>query len=139
MKRKLSLPLIILIAAMALAVIPACTMSAEGSIKTITKPYITQYDCIEAHIGKEDLLKRHDFITITLLDDKELEVSFKQKGRQKRSYTFPYTYNDKTHELSGEAGILGYKFKEKVVLKNGEFTISKALGKQQLFMKFRAK
>lgn len=83
------------------------------------------------------MLAKHDFIYITLLDDKELEVSFKAKGGNKHSFKFPYEFNQETRELSGEAGILGYKFKEKVSIENGGFTISKALGPKQLIMKFK--
>lgn len=137
MKKKQVLIALICIALCVVSLLPACSMSAEGSIKSLTKPYIAQYKCIEATLGEEDLLAKHDFIYITLLDDEELEVSFKLKGGSKHNFRFPYEFNEDTRELSGEAGILGYKFKERVKVENGEFTISKALGKRQLVMKFQ--
>lgn len=137
MKKNILISIIFSVAALVLLILPACSMTAEGSLKTITKPYIAQYRCIEARLGEENLLDDYEDITITLLDREELEVSFKPKGKEKHSFQVPYTFDPKTHELSGEAGILGYRLKEKVIIENGSFTISKALGKKQLVMKFQ--
>ncbi len=117
--------------------LPACAMASDGSIKSITKPYIAQYRCIEARLGGDDLLDEYDFITITFLDGRELEVSFKPENGEKHSFRCPYTVDPRTHEISSEAGILGYKFKEKVIIENGGFVISKPLGDRQLVMKFQ--
>ena len=73
MKKKLIL--IALIFVMALTVLSACDIDANGSIKSITKPYITEYECIEGYLGGENLLDSYEFITITLVDDKEMQVS----------------------------------------------------------------
>lgn len=137
MKKKIFLLTFLCLTLLSVFLLPACSMTAEGSIKTITKPYIAQYRCIEAKLGEDDLLTDYDEITITLLDQKEMEVSFKPKNKEKHSFRAPYSFDPKTHELSGEAGILGYKFKEKVVVENGAFTISKPIGKKQLVMKFQ--
>lgn len=137
MRNKFKIIALICLTILSLSLLPACSMDMDGSIKSITKPYIAQYKCVEARLGKDDLLEKHDFIYITLLDGKELEVSFKPKNGEKHSFKCPYSFNPKTRELSGEAGILGFQFKEKVIVENGEFTISKPLGGRQLVMKFQ--
>lgn len=140
MKRNLFrlFPLLCLVALL-LGLLPACEMTADGSIKSITKPYIAQYECVEARLGETDLLEQYEFISVTLLDNETLEVSYKPKEGQKQAFRTPYHFDPKTRELSGEAGILGHKLKEKVIIENGEFIINKTLGKQQLYLKFQLK
>lgn len=135
MKRKL----IALLAIVALCVLmlPACTASAEGSIKTITKPYIAQYECVKAKCGDTDLLENFDYVRIILADDEELEVVVKPKGEEKQITKGTYALNPETRELTGEIGILGYKYREKVIVKNGRFTISKNIGGKEFYAEFK--
>ena len=63
MKRKFTL--FILTLALTLAVLPACesnvNFQTQGSIKTITRPYIAQYECTEARYGEIDLLENYEY------------------------------------------------------------------------------
>lgn len=116
--------------------LPACDMKAEGSIKSITKPYIAQYECTEARFGNINILEQYEFIKIIILDKDQLEVNIKPKNGEKKSARCAYTLDPETRTLSAEVGILGYKFKESVVVKNGQFTISKIIGSKEFFVKF---
>ena len=113
-------------------------MKNAGPLKSITHPYIAQYECVEATIGGEDLLKKFDYIKITLLDKDNLELNYKQKKGENKSIKSKYNLDVKTRTLSAEIGILGYTFKQSTVVEKGKFTISKSLGGKQLIMKFRA-
>lgn len=137
MKKKLSLLIFVLCAVLLL--LPACDMEEKGSIKAITKPYIAEYECVEAKLGTEDLLKRYDYIYITLANATEMEVSFKPKNGKRSTFKGSYSVDPKTRELTGETGIWGLKFKESVTVKNGEFTIEKNICYQPLYMKFKVK
>lgn len=122
-----------------LIVLPACGIDMNGSVKALTSPYIAEYECVEARLGEKNFLEKYDFIKITLLDKEQLEVSFKPKNGEKRVFRGAYSVDEKTRELSGEIGILGFKHKEKVTVKNGEFLIKKNIGSRPLIMKFSIK
>lgn len=131
--------LITFIAAM-LAIFPACsTDDASGSLKTITNPYIAQYECVEAKLGTQDLLENFEYIRITFLDKSELEVSYKSKNGDRKATKGAYKVDPETRELSGEIGFLGYKFKETTKIENGQFTIKGTVFYMPLVMKFAMK
>ncbi len=131
---------------MVLLLLPACSggqasgaSDKSGSLKSITKPYIGEYECVEARLGNTDLLEKYEFITISLLDDKKLEVSFKPKNGNKKSFEGAYEVDPDTREFSGEIGILGVKFREKTKIENGKFTLTKLIFKMPLIMNFKMK
>lgn len=111
----------------------------SSSVKALTAPYVAEYECVEARLGETDLLEKYDYIKITLLDKEQFEVSFKPKNGEKRAFKGPYSVDDKTREMTGEVGILGFKYREKVTVENGGFVISKNIGGRQLVMKFSVK
>ncbi len=102
-------------------------------------PYIAQYECTEARFGNEDLFEKFEFIEINLINQEKLELIYKLKNGDKKVIKAPYNLNKSTRELSAEIGILGHKFKQTAIVKNGKFTISKTIGKKQLVMKFKMK
>ena len=53
----------------------------------------------------------------------ELEVIYKLKIGDRKIISSPYEFNPETHELSADIGILGYKFKQTVIIKNGRFIL----------------
>lgn len=129
-----------------LMLLPACSAEQAnaagdkgGSLKSITKPYIGEYECSSARFGETDLLEKYDFITISLLDDTKMEVSFKPKGGKKKSFEGEYDVNAETREFTGEVGILGVKFKESTKIENGKFTITKLIFSMPLIMNFKMK
>ncbi len=131
---------------MVLLLLPACSgeqasgaSDKSGSLKSITKPYIGEYECVEARLGNTDLLEKYEFITISLLDDKKLEVSFKPKNGSKKSFEGAYEVDPDTREFSGEIGILGVKFREKTKIENGKFTLTKLIFRMPLIMNFKMK
>lgn len=123
----------------AVLLFPACGMDMKSSIKTITMPYIAEYECVEARLGSEDLLEKYEYFYITLLNKEELEISFKEKDGKRTLVKGTYTIDPKTRELTGETGVLGFRFKESVIVKNGEFVIEKNLGPFPLYMKFKVR
>ena len=121
-----------------LTILSACDIKNAGSLKSLTNPYIAQYECIEATLGNEDMLNKFDYVKITLVDKENLELNYKQKNGPDKIIKSKYTFDTKTHELTAEIGILGYKFKQSTVVEKGKFTISKSIAGKQLIMKFKA-
>lgn len=128
--------ILVFIAVAACLCMCAFQVDMNSSVKSLTKPYITTYECTYARLGKQDLLEKYDYLKITLLDDKELEVSFKRNKGKKHIYTAPYTYDDETGELKAEIGILGFKFRQATKIENGKFNISMPILGKQLSMVF---
>ncbi len=138
MKRKYYL--LLLLFATACVFLCAFTFDKDSSLKDLTHPYINTYECTAARLGNEDLLEQYEYFRITLLDEKELEVSFKRKRfGKKHIYRCNYTFNPKTRELSAELGILGYRFKQTTKISNGKFTISMPVFGKPLLMNFAVK
>lgn len=137
MKKKIYLLTLLFCAVLLL--FPACGMDIESSIKTITMPYVAEYECVEARLGSEDLLEKYEYFYITLVNKEELEISFKEKDGKRTLVKGTYTIDPKTRELTGETGVLGFRFKDSVIVKNGEFVIEKNLGPFPLYMKFKVR
>lgn len=141
MKKKLII--LLTVVALCLFILPACKMDAENftksSVKSISKPYIAQYECVEARFGEENFLEYYDYIRVVLLNKNELELLYKLKDGDKKSVTGSYTLDPETREIDAEIGILGYKFKKKVKVEKGEILISHTIMQKELFMKFQAK
>ena len=116
----------------------ACDMKNAGPLKSITHPYIAQYECVEAKLGEDDLLKKFDYIKITLVNSDTLELNYKQKEGKNKTVTSNYHFDVKSRTLTAEIGILGYAIKQSTVVEKGKFTISKSIGGKQLIMKFKA-
>lgn len=135
MRKKIYLLAVLLCAVLLL--FPACEIDMQSSIKTITMPYIAEYECVEARLGSENLLEKYEYFYITLVNKEELEVSFKEKDGKRTLLKGTYSIDPKTRELTGETGVIGFKFKETVIVKNGEFVIEKNLGPFPLYMKFK--
>ena len=133
---KKKLFLIFLIAATACTVLCGFTFDTKSSVKSLTKPYITTYECNFARLGNEDLLEKYEYLKITFLDDKKLEVSFKRKNGKKRTYESEYVYDDEKGTVETELGILGFKFKQETKIENGKFAISMPLFGKPLVMIF---
>lgn len=137
MKRKIFFPAAMLLCLL-LTLCSACSAAGSSSIKDVTRPYIAQYECVEARYGDADLLKNYDYIRIILTDKENMELDYKPKGEERKVFRGRYSLDPSTRELSGEIGVLGFKYREKVKIENGSFTITKPLGERQFTAKFRA-
>jgi hypothetical protein len=117
----------------------AFAIDKNSTLKDITHPYINRYECTSATLGDVDLLENFEYFRIDILNDSELEVSFKKKDDNAHSYKSTYTYDNKSGELVAEIGILGCKFKQAVVIQNGKFTITMPILYKTLVMNFAVK
>lgn len=116
----------------------AFKVDMDSSVKSLTKPYINTYECTFARFGNENLLEKYEYVKITFLDDKQLEVSYKRPKGKKHSHVCDYTYDEKTRQFEAEVGILGFKFKQATTIENGKFTISMPILGKPLIMNFSA-
>lgn len=119
--------------------ISGCDVTNQGSLKSITRPYIAQYECVSATLGGEDIKDRFECFEIVLKDKENFELVYQPKDGAKRIYKSKYEFNIKTRELTADISVLGYRFKPTVTVKNGQFTIVKQIGAKQLVLNFKAK
>lgn len=117
----------------------SCDVGEQSSVKTITKPYINEYECTYAQFGDENILEKYDYIKIILTDKENAELVYKPKNGDRRIIKSTYTYNSETKELTANIGIYGHEYKPTVTIKDGEFTVNKSFMQKQLTMKFKAK
>ena len=116
----------------------AFTFDMNSSVKSLTKPYITTYECTMARHGETNLLEKYEYFKITFLDSKELEVSYKRKGGKRHAHVCAYKFDDKTGVLNAEVGILGFKFKQETKIENGKFTVSMPFFGKPLVLLFQS-
>lgn len=139
MKKRIFIVLIVI--ALSLCILPACQMDSESfarsSVKTISKPYIAQYECVEARFGEENIIKYYDYIRVVLVNNEKMELVYKLKDGEKKTIDGKYTLDPETREIDAEIGILGYKFKKKVKVEKGGFIISHIILQKELYMKFQ--
>ena len=135
MKRKL-----IIIAAICslFVLLSACDARDTGSLKSLTRPYIAQYECTDAKLGNDELLEKFDYIKIVLVDKNKMQLIYKLKMGEKRVKESEYTFDAKTRELSADIGIFGYRFNQTTVVKDGKFTVTKTILGKQLVMNFES-
>lgn len=117
----------------------SCNVQETGSLKSITHPYIAHYECTDARLGNLNLLEKYDYIEIILVNKEDIEIVLKPKNGDKQILKSKYTFDNETHELSSDIGILGYRFKQSTKIEKGKFTISKEIGGKQLIMNFICK
>lgn len=130
----------IIFAAAVLSLVPACADGgAESSVKSLTKPYIAEYTCVEAKFGEADVLKEYDFIKIKLIDDEKMEITYKPKDGEKKSVEGTYSVDDETREMTGSVWFFGVEHREKIKIENGGFTVIKTLMNKPLVFKFEIK
>ena len=136
MKKRLII--FVVLCTLVLTLLSACDMKNAGPLKSITHPYIAQYECVEATLGDEDLLDKFDYIKITLVNNDTLELNYKLKDGDNKTIESNYNFDVNSRTLTAEVGILGYTVKQSTVIEKGKFTISKSIGGKQLIMKFKA-
>ena len=136
MKKRLII--FVVLCTLILTILSACDMKNAGPLKSITHPYIAQYECVEATLGDEDLLDKFDYIKITLVNKDTLELNYKLKDGDNKTIESNYNFDVNSRTLTAEVGILGYTVKQSTVIEKGKFTISKSISGKQLIMKFKA-
>ena len=85
----------------------AFKLDENSSIKDLTHPYINTYECTRATLGETDLLEEYEYFRIIVGENNDLKVLFKRKDGKAYEFSSKYTFDDTTHELTAEIGVLG--------------------------------
>lgn len=128
--------------AVSLAFLPACSAMQNpeySSLKSLSRPYIAQYECTEARLGDTNLLQSFDYIKIIFINAKEFEIAYKPAGGEKKIYSGNYSADPSSHEIVADITVLGHKFKEKTKIENGKIAVRKTVGNKELYLLFEVK
>ena len=130
---------IALLLSCALAIALACSFIAdESSVKQLTKPYVTTYECTQATLGGRDLLDGYAYIRCELCADGELKIITCKKDGTKRTVSGTYAFDDQTRELTADIAFLGANANNRVKLENGKFMLSTHITGLPLIIIFEA-
>ena len=108
----------------------------EQSLCAITKPYLGQYVCRQAKLGKKDFLSKFEYVDLELKEDNTFVLHYKEEGGKKETIKGEYFYDEQTEKLymTGKGG-----FKQEIPLKNGELFVTIPIGKETLHIIFSRK
>ena len=84
-------------------------------------------------------MEEYEYFRIIVGENNDLKVLFKRKDGKAYEFSSKYTFDDTTHELTAEIGVLGYPYRQKTVIEKGTFTISMPILNKQLIMIFETK
>lgn len=109
----------------------------NGSLKDITKPYLGEYECKSATLGKKELLDDFSYIRLELKADETFSLYYAFKGGEKKEATGRYQYDKekKSITLVGE-GLGNREFKKSFPLDKGKILITFTIGGKMLIMEF---
>lgn len=116
----------------------AFTIDENSSVKELTHPYINTYECTRATLGNTNLLEKYEYFRIILDEGNKLTLLLKRQDDAEKKFISTYAYDDKTHTLTAEAGILGFAYRHETTIEKGKFTISMPIMTRQLVMVFEA-
>ncbi len=133
-KKIIFLPIISL-----LILLCSCDALSYGSVKELTHPYINQYECTKATLGNKDLLENFEYIKLIFIDTKELELSFKNKGGERKVYNAPYAYDEQKGEIEVEFGIFGAEKQQRAKIESGKIILTKIVLGMPLIVIFEVK
>ena len=107
-------------------------------LKDVTKPYLGEYECLEARFGGTDYLEDFSYITIELKDDETFILHYEKRNGEKKQERGYYRYDKKRQVITLYAKERSF-LKLETPLKDGAFDIIVKMGSKTLHMKFEQK
>lgn len=110
-----------------------------GSLKSVSKPYLGEYECKNATFGEREYLDEFEFIRLELFSDERFVLSYREKNeRETHKAEGRYEYDESNGTLllktNGTSSI-----KRKFSLKNGVLLVTATLGDRLLLLRFEQK
>jgi len=110
----------------------------NSTLKDITKPYLGEYECKSAVLGKKDLLKNFSNIILTLREDNTFLLRYQEKKGKPREETGRYHYDAEKKCVrfffDGKRG-----FERDFPLENGDLNVALKMGAWTLSLRFEQK
>lgn len=89
----------------------------KGELKSITRPYLGEYECTRALLGDRDYLEDFDYVRLELRSKDEYVLRYRKKGKKEGQTDGKYRYEEGTDKLILELDERG------LVTKEGSFQV----------------
>lgn len=109
------------------------------SLRAFAKPCAGEYECVYAHLGKKDLLKGGQSLTLTLSEDGTFSAVAVGKSGKTKQKGGTWSYDEERQELTFQAKMLGKMWTKTVRLQDGQFTLQQKIAGKNLVLTFRTK
>ncbi len=126
-----------LLAGLASFIVPTASLQTSA-ITDITKPYLGEYECKSATLGKKNLLDSISSVTLTLLPDGTFVLRYQDKKGKKHEETGNYEYDAQRKSVRITKNVL-IEVKRDLTLENGVLYGSMKLGLKTLTIAFEQK
>ena len=115
----------------------ALPIGKQDGLKEIVKPYLGEYECVEAKLNSMDYLERFSSVSLELRKDGEFILYYQESGAKKHKIRGQYRYDAKKESIvfSSARGA----FQREFPLKQGVLTISFPVHGDIVVLKFTQK
>lgn len=119
------------------ALLFALPFGKNAELKDIAKPYLGEYECVQAEYGNHDYLSRFSSIVLELRDKNEFLLYYREKNGKERTVRGKYFYdeNKKTLKLSSNKG----EFQREFPMEKGVLNISVPIHGKLFILQFAQK
>ena len=107
-----------------------------GSILDVAKPYLGEYECIQAELDGKDMLQDYVFIRLDLKGDNTFLLQCKAKGGEIKKENGYYQYNENSNSITMQLQSFRF-FKREFPLDKGILTIELPVGGKNILLKFK--
>lgn len=116
-----------------------CKTEDLSSLYSLSKPYLTEYECTQATLAGKDMLHLFKYVQVEFKEDGVFTVRAKPKIGVLYKKDGKYTFNEDTKIFSAKLNVLGKNYSKSFKLQKGAFTVSVNYSGKQLVMKFVAR
>lgn len=114
---------------------PALNVWRTGTLTGITKPYLGEYECVQAEFDGKDMLEAYTFIRLELKKDNTFKLTFKDKEGEIRNEEGDYSYDESSQTITMR--LRSFRFiKRKFPLSKGVLTIEMPIGEKNAVLRF---
>lgn len=135
--RILSTALLMILLLCFLPLFGGCAAGELSTLRSFSKPYAGEYRCVEATLGKKDLLKQYRSVDLVLKEDGTFQLTAVEKHGKTRNAGGEYSYDEENDLLIFTAKFFGKNRTKTVFIQDGTFVIEHKIVGKNLVMKFR--
>ena len=135
--RILSTALLMILLLCFLPLFGGCAAGELSTLRSFSKPYAGEYRCVEATLGKKDLLKQYRSVDLVLKEDGTFQLTAVEKHGKIRNAGGEYSYDEENDLLIFTAKFFGKNRTKTVFIQDGTFVIEHKIVGKNLVMKFR--
>ena len=115
---------------------PFLGVMCTGSLFDVAKPYLGEYECVQAEWDGRDMLQDYVFIRLELKGDNTFVLHSKDQGGTMRKEVGVYQYDGEHKSVTMQLQSFRF-FKKEFSLDKGVLTIELPVGGKNVLLKFK--